>query len=107
MQSAEDLRSAMLAFQIWAPKGWTGTIINAEFTEGSLKVANVLCPEPYVTTRWGNVLSLKNLSVAELGKLIDGVRSAIEGDSAEIRNPFQYLEIGHCQLGQRTETLVP
>ena len=94
-ESATDLRTAMLAFQIWAPKGWMGTIINAELTDaGSLRVANVQRPEPYATTRWGELLSLKNLSVEELGKLIDGVRSAIEAESTESRNPFQYLEIG-------------
>ncbi len=94
-ESASDLRTAMLAFQIWVPKGWVGTIVNAEFTEkGLLNVDSVQCPEPYVMPPWGAFLSLENLSVAELGKLIDGVSSAIEADSAESRNPFQYLEIG-------------
>jgi hypothetical protein len=56
----------------------------------------VECYEPYATTPWADGLSLKNknLSVEELGKLIDGVRSAIEANSIESRNPFQYLEIG-------------
>jgi hypothetical protein len=94
-RSADDLRTAMLAFQIWAPKGWPGTIINTERTEtGSLKVESVRCAEPYVTTRWGDALSLKNLLVSELGCLIDGVQSALDLPSAESKNPFQYLEIG-------------
>jgi hypothetical protein len=42
---------------------------------------------------------LKNLSVEELGKLIDGVHSAIEADSIESRNPFQYLET-HAQASE-------
>jgi hypothetical protein len=94
-KSATELRNAMLAFQLWAPKGWTGIIINADSTDaGSLKVDSVQCPEPYVKTEWGNFLSLKHLPVAELGKLIDGVCAAMEADSAESHNPFQYLEIG-------------
>jgi len=92
---AADLRMAMLAFQIWCPKGWNGIIVNTACTEaGILTVRNVCLPEPYAVTRWANLLRVDNLCVDQLRILIDGTFSALESDSIASRNPIQYLEIG-------------
>jgi hypothetical protein len=46
-QLAPNLRTAMLGFQIWAPKGWTGIIVNSEVTnDGIRKVLNANLPRP-------------------------------------------------------------
>ena len=93
--SASDLRAAMLAFQIWAPKGWMGLIINAESTsDGLRRVANVQFAEPYGVCPWASLVKIDNLFVDELKALIDGTLSALRSESIPSRNPFQYLEIG-------------
>jgi hypothetical protein len=93
---AENLQTAMLAFQIWAPKGWSGLIINSEVMDnGSRRVISVpRRPEPYAVSRWGKLLKIDDLSVDELKALIDGTLSALQSDSVPQKNPFQYLKIG-------------
>jgi hypothetical protein len=94
-RSASDLRTAMLAFQIWAPKGWMGVIVNSELTsDGLRRVVDVKIAEPYAVRPWANLLKIDNLSVDELKTLIDGALSALQSESVLSRNPFQYLEIG-------------
>ena len=75
---AADLRSAMLAFQIWAPKGWTGIIVNTTITDGGpIRVLTVSFPEHYALTRWAQRISVDDLSTAELKTIIDGTLWAL------------------------------
>lgn len=92
---ASVLRGAMLAFQIWAPKGWMGILVNSALRDdGTVSVINVCLPESYAVSRWANLLRVDNLSVDQLKILMVGTLSALESDSIPSRNPFQYLEIG-------------
>jgi hypothetical protein len=92
---ASDLRSAMLAFQVWCPKGWSGTIVNTIRTdEGPIRVHSVCLPEHYAAGYWASLLRVDELHVDDLKKLIDGTLSALKSECTQVCNPFQYLEIG-------------
>jgi len=92
---AGDLRSAMLAFQIWAPKGWEAIIVTTTIADGgSIRVLTVSFPEHYAVTRWARRVRVDDLLVDELRAIIDGTLWALDSDSVTANNPFQYLEIG-------------
>jgi hypothetical protein len=85
----------MLGFQIWAPKGWSGLIVNSELMDdGSRRVVTVARPEPYAVSRWAQLLKIDDLAVNDLKALIAGTLSALESESVACRNPFQYFELG-------------
>jgi hypothetical protein len=94
-EMAEDLRTAMLGFQLWAPIGWDGLILDCCRTEeGPLTVECVHRPEAYATPFWGRMLDLRNLDPARLGQLVEGTLAAVESGCVPIVNPFRFLEIG-------------
>jgi hypothetical protein len=92
---AEDLRTAMLGFQLWAPIGWDGLILDCQRTdEGSLTVECVHRPEEYAAPLWGRRLDLRKLDPAGLGLFVEGTQAAVESGCVPILNPFRFLEIG-------------
>jgi hypothetical protein len=92
---AEDLRTAMLGFQLWAPIGWDGLILDCRRSEdASLTVERVHRPEDYATPFWGRTLDLRKLDPAQLGLLVEGTLAAVESGCVQIINPFRFLEIG-------------
>jgi hypothetical protein len=94
-QMAEELRTAMLGFQLWAPIGWDGLILDCWRTqEGSLTVERVHRPEEYAAPFWGRMLDLRKLDPAQLGLLVEGTLAAVESGCVPIVNPFRFLEIG-------------
>jgi len=94
-QMAEELRTAMLGFQLWAPIGWDGLILDCSRTqEGSLTVERVHRPEDYATPFWGRMLDLRKLDPAQLGFLAEGTLAAVDSGCVPIVNPFRFLEIG-------------
>jgi hypothetical protein len=94
-EMAEDIRTAMLGFQLWAPIGWDGLILDCWRTEeGSLTVERVHRPEEYATPLWGRMLDLRKLDPAQLGLLVEGTLAAVESGCVPIVNPFRFLEIG-------------
>jgi len=94
-EMAEDLRTAILGFQLWAPIGWDGLILDCWRTEeGSLTVESVHRPEEYATPFWGRMLDVRKLDPAQLGLLVEGTLAAVESGCVPIVNPFRFLEIG-------------
>jgi hypothetical protein len=94
-EMAEDLRTAMLGFQLWAPVGWDGLIWDCQRTEeGSLTVERVHRLEQYATPLWGRRLDLGMLDPAQLGLLVEGTQAMEESGCVPIVNPFRFLEIG-------------
>lgn len=94
-KTTEEVRTAMLGFQIWCPKGWSGLIVNSEYIAGSaLSVKGVSFPEPYFLSAWSKLLNVEEQPAAELSRIIDGTFVALESQAVGARNPFQYLEIG-------------
>jgi hypothetical protein len=87
------LRTAVLAFQLWAPKGWDGVIIHAQVRDG-LHVDSVVFAEPYVMSKWGKMVNAEALNPGELATLVEGTLTAFESRSVPLVNPFQFLEIG-------------
>lgn len=94
-KTAEDVRRAMLAFQIWRPKGWSAIIVNSESSvSGGLRVRSVTRPRCYSQSAWARQLSIDSQPVNELTQIVDGTFAALESDAVSAKNPFQYLEIG-------------
>jgi hypothetical protein len=94
-EMAGDLRTAMLGFQLWAPIGWDGLILDCLRTEeGALTVERVHRPEGYAIPFWGRMLDLRKLDPAQLGLLVEGTLAAEESGCVPIVNPFRFLEIG-------------
>ena len=94
-EMAEDLRTAMLAFQLWAPIGWDGLILDCWRTEtGSLTVERVHRPEEYAIPLWGKLLDLRKLDPAHLEILVEGTLAAEQSGCVPVINPFRFLEIG-------------
>ncbi len=93
---ADDLRTAMLAFQLWAPIGWDGLILDCSALEGKdfLKVETAHLPEHYAVPLWARGIDLKRLDPVQLSPLIEGTLTAIESGFVPIVNPFQFLELG-------------
>jgi hypothetical protein len=87
------LRTAMLGFQLWEPKGWDGIIIHAEVRKG-LHVNSVGFAEPYPMLQWGKMVSTERLNPDSLSPLVEGTLAAFESGSVPLMNPFQFLEIG-------------
>jgi hypothetical protein len=84
--TTEDVRSAMLGFQIWCPKGWTGIIVNARRRENdTLGVESVSFPEGYAQSRWAHGLRLDDKPQDELGAIIQGTLTALKSNS--VPNP--------------------
>ncbi len=94
-EMADDLRTAMLGFQLWAPIGWDGLILDCVRTEtGCLTVERVHRPEQYAMPRWGRMLDMRKLDSGKLGLLVEGTLAAVESGYVPIVNPFRFLEIG-------------
>lgn len=92
---ADDLRTAMLGFQLWAPIGWDGLILACSRTEeSSLTVEQVHLMEEYAIPFWGRNLDIRKLDPAELVLLVEGTLMADESGCVPIVNPFRFLEIG-------------
>jgi hypothetical protein len=94
-KTAEEIRNAMLGFQIWRPKGWAGIIVNARDREnGTLGVESVSFPESYAHLEWVRLLGVNDQQPEDLGRFIEGTIAALGAESVPAKNPFQYLEIG-------------
>jgi hypothetical protein len=92
---ADDLRTAMLGFQLWAPLGWDGLILDCSRTQGSsLTVERVHLVEEYAIPLWGRKLDIRKLDPTQLGPLVEGAITADESGCVPIVNPFRFLEIG-------------
>jgi len=91
---ADDLRTAVLGFQLWAPVGWAGFIIDCAETHGGLTVELVHVPEGYAKPLWGRMLDIGKLDPGQLPALINGTFQAIESGAVPLVNPFRFLEIG-------------
>jgi hypothetical protein len=87
------LRSAMLAFQLWAPKGRDGLAILSEVRDG-LHVERVTFAEPYPMSQWGKMINTQTLNPDQLVPMVEGTLAAFESQSVPLINPFQFLEIG-------------
>jgi len=93
--TAADARSAMLALQIWCPKGWQAIIINAVRSDTDIvRVSNVVFGENYFKSSWARRLSIDDRPLEELKTIVEGTLKALNSNSVPARNPFQYLEIG-------------
>jgi hypothetical protein len=88
------LRNAMLGFNVWAPKGWDGLVIDGRLTDSGVAVERASFPEPYAASHWGKVIDLEKIDVSDLAVLVDGTLAAFESGVVRIVNPFQFLEIG-------------
>jgi hypothetical protein len=84
----------MLGFQLWCPKGWDGVIIGARRSGERLTVETVSIPEPYPSSLWGRMLSVKKCDPAQLPAFVEGTIAALQSKDARQKNPFQFLEIG-------------
>ena len=94
-ETAEDVRTAMLGFQIWMPKGWSAVIVNSEENQdGTWRVVTASFPESYFLSQWAKHLRVDARPVEELALIIEGVFVADESAAVSAKNPFQYLEIG-------------
>ncbi len=91
---ADDLRTAVLGFQLWAPVGWAGFIIDCTEADGRLTVERVHVPEGYAKPFWGRMLDIGKLDPRQLPILINGTFQAIESGAVPLVNPFRFLEIG-------------
>jgi len=92
---ADDLRTSMLGFQLWAPIGWDALILDCWRTnKGPLTVVRVHVPEAYATPRWGTMLDLRRLDPEQLATLVEGTLNALESGCVPLVNPFRFLEIG-------------
>lgn len=92
---ADDLQTAILGFQLWAPIGWDGLILDcSRKTEGSLTVERVHLPEQYEIPLWGRMLDIQKFDPAQLGLFVEGTLAAVESGCVPIVNPFRFLEIG-------------
>ena len=88
-----EIRTAMLGFQIWCPKGWRAIIVNAAYRENHTIGVNSVFPEHYAESHWARLLRIDDQPSEELKPIIEGTLAALNGDSVPV-NPFQYLEIG-------------
>ena len=94
-KTGEDVRTGILGFQIWCPKGWSAIIVNSEHgSDGALRVVTVSFPESYVLSEWSNLVKVEDQPLEELARIIDGTFAALESEATSVKNPFQYLEIG-------------
>jgi hypothetical protein len=91
---ADDLRTAIMGVQLWAPVGWEGFIVGYSQVDGSLNVERVHVPEGYAKPFWGRMLDIKKFDPALLPVLIEGTLQAIESEVVPVVNPFRFLEIG-------------
>ncbi len=85
------LRTAMLGFQLWLPKGWDGLIIASD---ASRRIQDVFIPEAYPDSMWGRMMDANKLDPTVLGRVVEGTLEAFESGSVPVMNPFQFLEIG-------------
>jgi hypothetical protein len=85
------LRTAMLGFQLWVPKGWDGLIIASD---ASSRIQNVFIPEAYPDSKWGRMVEADKLDPTVLVRVVEGTLQAFESKSVPVINPFQFLEIG-------------
>lgn len=53
------LRTAMIGFQLWLPKGWDGLIIASD---ASKRIQNVFFPEAYPDSRWGRMMERRAMN---------------------------------------------
>lgn len=90
-EMAYTLRTAMLAFQLWAPKGWDGLII---LTQPDGRVEDVCIPEAYPDSKWGRIIDVRKLVPTDLALLVEGTLHAFETKIVQVVNPFEFLEIG-------------
>ncbi len=88
---ADMLQTAMLGFQLWVPKGWSGLIIASN---ASRPIQNVFIPEAYPDSKWGRMVDADKLDPTVLGRVVEGTLQAFESESVPVINPFQFLEIG-------------
>jgi hypothetical protein len=88
------LRSAMVGFQLWCPKGWDGLLIGTEGTDAGLNVQTVSFPDRFPNSQWARMLDIENCDPAQLAPLVEGTLTALESGSVRQINPFQFLEIG-------------
>jgi hypothetical protein len=88
------LRTAMIGFQLWCPRGWDGIIIGAQQTDAGLNVQTVQIPEPYPHSFWSRMLSTEKCNPAQLPDLVEGTLTAFQSKIVRQINPFQFLEIG-------------
>ena len=94
-EMADVLRSAMLGFQLWAPIGWSGVIVDCWKDDGErFTVDHVHLCEGYATPRWTQALNVAQVSPESLPSLIQGTLTAIQSGFVPIVNPFRFLEIG-------------
>lgn len=95
-QMADDLRTAMLGFQLWAPVGWDGLILDCWQLPNQqlLKVETVHLPEPYWAPLWARMLNIEKFDPAQLRSLVEGAIAAVDSGSVPLVNPFRFLEIG-------------
>jgi hypothetical protein len=92
---ASDLRTAMLGFQLWAPKGWDGVIVDTvNANDGALNVERVHLAEAYPMSQWGKMLEIGKLDPARLAQFVEGTLTALASGSVPVINPFQFFEIG-------------
>jgi hypothetical protein len=93
---ADDLRTAMLGFQLWVPLGWDGLILDCRQVENhnSLSVERVHYAEQYAPPLWATTLDIGKFDPAEVPALVGGTFLAVESGIVPIINPFRFLEIG-------------
>ncbi len=95
-EMTDDLRTAMLGFQLWAPVGWDGLILDCWQVEEQhvLKVETVHLLEQYAVPLWARMLDIRKFDPAQVSPLVEGTLAAEESGLVPIVNPFHFLEIG-------------
>lgn len=99
---ADDLRTAVLGFQLWAPVGWAGFIIDCTEAHSRLTVERVHVPEGYAKPFWGRMLDIGKLDPRQLpGSDQFNVPIAVPAQQFHDRLPPR-PEIEECRAGFRS-----